>query len=140
MNTHKFYKAWLKVTAIAIAAFAPVFFFGSMVSTAGAAAWTLDFLSFPLDGNHQFVHPSTRFLSALTGGFLLGWGVMVWCLSVWVYDYAPEKVRRTVLAGILSWFCLDSLGSFLSGNASNVLFNILVLILAVGPLWKPAKN
>jgi hypothetical protein len=34
---------------------------------------------------------------------------------------------------------LDSAGSIASGNASNAFFNILVLLLAVGPLWRPAK-
>lgn len=64
---------------------------------------------------------------------------MVWCLSAWVYDLAPEPVRKTVLTGLLSWFVLDSCGSIASGNASNALFNLLVLLLAVGPLWRPAK-
>jgi hypothetical protein len=83
--------------------------------------------------------PDTRFLSALTGGFLLGWGVTIWGLSVWVYDKAPEFVRRSVLTGILCWFMLDSAGSVASGNAANVFFNVLVLLVAVGPLWRPVK-
>ena len=77
--------------------------------------------------------------SALTGGFLLGWGVMIWLLSIWVYDKAPEAVRKTVLIGILTWFVFDSSGSIASGNVSNALFNVLVLLLAVGPLWRPAQ-
>jgi hypothetical protein len=76
----------------------------------------------------------------LTGGFLLGWGVTIWCLSEWVYDAAPEGVRKTVLIGMLSWFFLDSAGSIASGNASNALFNIAVLLVAVGPMWRPAKD
>jgi hypothetical protein len=63
---------------------------------------------------------------------------MIWCLSTWVYDAAPEAVRRTVLASTLAWFVLDSTGSILSGNASNAAFDIPVLLLAVGPLWRPA--
>jgi hypothetical protein len=43
------------------------------------------------------------------------------------------------LAGVLAWFVLDSTGSVLSGNASNAFFNVLVLLLAVGPLWRPAS-
>ena len=109
-----------------------------MLPTSMPARWTLDLLSWPLDGAQTFTSSTTRFLSALTGGFLLGWGVMIWCLSAWVYDAAPEAVRRTVLTGMLSWFVLDSAGSIASGNASNALFNILVLLLAVGPLWRPA--
>jgi hypothetical protein len=138
--SHDFHKFWLKITAFVVASFAPVFFLGTMNSTLEPARLTLDLLSWPIDGQTTYASPDTRFLSALTGGFLLGWGVMVWCLSVWVYDHAPEAVRRTVLCGLLAWFVLDSSGSAASGNASNVLFNVLVLLLAVGPLWRPAKE
>ncbi|MEZ4687035.1 MAG: hypothetical protein R3B47_13490 [Bacteroidia bacterium] len=86
------------------------------------------------------MHPRTRVFTALTGGFLLGWGVTVWFLGKWVYDKAPEAVRRAVLVGLLSWFVLDSSGSIASGNASNAFFNVLVLLLAVGPLWLPARE
>ncbi|WP_208720608.1 hypothetical protein [Leptospira jelokensis] len=79
-------------------------------------------------------------MSALTGGFLLGWGVTVWMLAVLVYDKAPEEIRKAVLFGLLSWFVLDSAGSIASGNPSNALFNILVLLIGVGPLWIPAKK
>lgn len=138
--TQTFHKFWLKITAIVIGSFAPVFFLGTMLATSEPARFTLDLLGLPLDGVQNYNEPTTRFLSALTGGFLLGWGVMVWCLSAWVYDKAPEQVRRTVVAGVLSWFVLDSSGSIASGNASNAVFNIAVLLLAVGPLWRPAKE
>ncbi|HAH08663.1 MAG TPA: hypothetical protein DCL48_01035 [Alphaproteobacteria bacterium] len=138
--SRSFHKFWLKITAVIVGSFGPVFFLGTMLETAEPARFTLDLLSWPLDGATTYEHPDTRFLSALTGGFLLGWGVTIWCLSVWVYDAAPEAVRRTVLAGILSWFFLDSAGSIASGNASNALFNVAVLLAAVGPLWRPAKD
>jgi len=137
--SRKLHKLWLKVTAVVIGSFGPIFFLGTMVPTREPARLTLDVLSWPLDGATTYAHPDTRFLSALTGGFLLGWGVTIWCLSSWVYDLAPEAVRRCVLVGVLSWFFLDSAGSIASGNASNALFNIPVLLLAVGPLWTPAK-
>jgi hypothetical protein len=137
--TQQFHKSWLKVTAIVVGSFGPIFFLGTMLPTLEPARWTLDLLSWPLDGAQSYAASTTRFLSALTGGFLLGWGVTIWCLSAWVYDTAPEAVRRTVLTGMLSWFVLDSAGSIASGNASNAFFNILVLLLAVGPLWRPAS-
>lgn len=140
MMSHSFHKFWLKITAFVVGSFGPIFFLGTMPSTSESARWSLDLLSFPLDGAQQFTDPTTRFLSALTGGFLLGWGVMIWALSVWVYDKAPEACRRAVLSGLLAWFCLDSVGSITSGHASNVIFNLLVLMLAVGPLFGPAKH
>lgn len=100
----------------------------------------MDLLSWPIDGVTTWAHPDTHFLSALTGGFLLGWGVTIWVLSGAAYDAAPEAVRRGVLAGLLSWFFLDSAGSIASGNASNAVINVLVLLLAVGPLWRPATQ
>ena len=136
----KFHKFWLKITAIVVGSFGPVFFLGTMAASSEPARWTLDLLSWPLDGATTYASPDTRFLSALTGGFLLGWGVMIWLLSTWVYDKAPEAVRKTVLFGILSWFLLDSAGSIASGNPSNAFFNVLVLLLAVGPMWRSAKT
>ena len=138
--THRTHKFWLKLTAVVAGSFGPDFFLGTMTPTLDPARLTLDLLSWPVDGATTYASPDTRFLSALTGGFLLGWGVMIWCLSTWVYDAAPEGVRRTVLAGVLAWFVLDSAGSIASGNASNAVFNIIVLFIAVGPLWRPAKD
>lgn len=140
IRSHEFHKFWLKITAIVVASFGPIFFLGTMESTLEPARWTLDLLSWPLDGMTTYDSPDTRFLSALTGGFLLGWGVMIWCLSIWVYDKAPEEIRKSVLIGVLSWFILDSCGSIASGNASNVFFNIIVLLVGVGPLWWKAKD
>ncbi len=134
------HKLWLKVTAIVIGSFGPVFFLGTMPETMEPARLTLDILSWPLDGATTYASPDTRFLSALTGGFLLGWGVTIWCLSAWVYDLAPEPVRKAVLTGICSWFVLDSAGSIASGNESNALFNVAVLLIAAGPLWFPARD
>lgn len=138
--TQKFHKFWLKITAIVIGSFGPIFILGTMLTTSEPARWTLDLLSLPLDGVQNYNEPTTRFLSALTGGFLFGWGVMVWFLSSWVYDKAPDAVRKTVLVGVLSWFFLDSAGSIASGNPSNAIINILVLLITVGPLWRPARG
>jgi hypothetical protein len=138
--TQKFHKFWLKITAITVAIAAPIFFLGTMFSTSEPARLTLDLLSWPIDGSITYASSDTRFLSALTGGFLLGWGVMIWCLSNWVYDKAPEAVRKTVLVGLLFWFVLDSSGSIASGNTSNAVINVFVLLTAVGPLWRPAKG
>lgn len=138
--TNRFHKFWLKITALVVGSFGPVFFLGAMTETKEPARLTLDLLSWPLDGATTFAAADTRFLSALTGGFLLGWGVMIWCLSAWVYDAAPEGTRRAVVVGTLSWFFLDSAGSIASGNPSNAVFNMVVLLVAVGPLWIRART
>ncbi|NMR35533.1 hypothetical protein HIO71_15245 [Chryseobacterium aquaticum] len=138
--TQAFHKFYLKITAIVVGSFGPIFFLGTMLATSEPARWSLDLLSLPLDGLQNYEAPTTRFLSALTGGFLFGWGVCIWFLQKWVFDKAPNEVRKAVLAGLLAWFFLDSAGSVASGNVSNAFINILVLLIAVGPLWKASKN
>jgi len=133
-----FHKQWLKATAVIIGSFGPVFFLGTMPNTSGPARLTLDLLGWRW-GQTAYQSADIHFLSALTGGFLFGWGVMVWCLSSWVYDKAPEEVRRSVVSGLLAWFTLDSAGSIAAGAWPNALFNILVLLIGVGPLWRPAR-
>ena len=140
MMTRNLHEYWLKITAIAVGAFGPVFFLGTMEPTLEPARFTVDLISWPLDGLQTYQHPETRLMSALAGGFLVGWGVMIWFLSGPVYEAAPEGVRKAVLAGALAWFAVDSTGSVTSGNPVNVLFNIVFLLVAVGPFWWSAEK
>lgn len=138
-RTQSFHKFWLKITAILVASFAPICAIASIPEYSEPARWTLDLLSLPLDGKQTY-DASTRFLSAITGGFLLGFGVTIWNLSSKVYDKAPEMVRQSIVIGLCSWFFLDSTFSILSGNGSNALFNIVILLSFIGPLWLPAAD
>jgi len=138
--TEILHRRWLVFTSIIIGAFGPVFALGTMEPTLEPARLSLDILTWPIDGDITLAHAETRFLAALTGGFLLGWGVTIFCLARWVHPLAPDPVRKCVLAGLCAWFLLDSAGSIASGNATNVPFNMIVLLLAAGPLWWPART
>lgn len=134
------HRMWLQFTAIAIAGFGPLCTLATVPALDEPARWALDLLAWPLDGRERLDDPTTRFLSALTGGFLMGWGVLVWVLARHVHPLAPEPVRRAVLAGLLAWFLVDSTGSITSGNPINAGFNIVVLLILAGPLWWPARD
>ena len=123
-SSSSLHKRWLKVTAVVVGSFGPIFF----LSTLGGdfskpASWTLDVLGLYSIGENNFDAPTTKFLAALTGGFLFGWGVTIWKLGGVVYDAAPEATRQAVVTGLCSWAALDSLGSIASGNLPNVAFN-----------------
>lgn len=139
LTTLNGHKDWLRTTALVVGSSAPVLFLGSMAATAEPARFLIDMITWPL-GTVTFAALETRFLSAITAGFLLGWAVMIWCLRAWVYDAAPEGVRKSVVVGSVAWFVLDSLGVVLAGIPINVAFNVLVLLFAVGPLWWPARD
>lgn len=140
MITRELHRRWLRVTALIVGGFGPVFFLGTLPETSALPRLGLDLLAWPIDGAQSYDSATTRFLSALTGGFLLGWGVLIWALSGRAFDSAPDAIRRAVLAGLIAWFCLDSMGSVASGQPANVAFNVIVLLLAAGPLWFRAQD
>ncbi|MEM9010605.1 MAG: hypothetical protein AAGE18_05210 [Pseudomonadota bacterium] len=140
MASRAAHKTWLKVSAIVVGSFGPALSLATIPAFNEPARWGLDLLTWPLDGFPTYQAEEMRFLSALSGGFLAGWGVMIWCLSAWVHDLAPEAVRRVLLSSALVWFVVDSTGSVTSGHWPNVIWNILVLLLVVGPMWRPADD
>jgi hypothetical protein len=140
MATHAAHKRWLKVSAIVIGFFGPALTLGTIPASNELARLGLDILTWPIDGFPSYQSEEIRFLSALTGGFLVGWAVTVWLLSVHVYDHAPEGVRKSVLYGALAWFVFDSFGSITSGHWENAVWNVLVLLAVVGPMWTPARG
>lgn len=140
MNTHEAHKFWIKISAIVIGFFGPALTLGTIPATNELARLGLDILTWPIDGFPDYQSEEIRFLSALTGGFLIGWAVTLWTLSNLVYDHAPEAVRMSVVYGAGAWFLVDSLGSVMSGQWPNALWNILVLLLVVGPMWRPAQS
>ena len=140
MYSRKSHKTYLKFSAVLVMLYGPIFFLATFPATSEPLRFTTDLLMWPLDGAQSYDHPETIFIGALAGGFLFGWGVLIWHLSGEAYDAAPEAVRKAVFTGFLGWFVLDSAGSISSGNPSNALFNLLFLTLFVGPLWRPANR
>ena len=136
-RTHKF---WLKITAVLIILYAILFFLGTLKQTDKVIEFVLDVSSYPIDGLQNYETNSTVFLSALLGGILFGWGILIWFLSLKIYDIAPEQTRKIVLISLISWFLIDSVGSILSKNPNNAIANVFLLFVLVGPLWKPAKG
>lgn len=139
IHSHQFHKFYLKITAILVASFGPICAIGAIEGFSEPARWTLDILSWPLDGLQTY-DPSTRFLSAITGGFLFGFGVMIWNLSARLYDKDPEGVRKSVVIGLCAWFVVDSSASIASGNASNAIFNVFIILAFIGSLWWSARE
>jgi formate/nitrite transporter FocA (FNT family) len=138
--TKRIHKLWLKVTAVAIFGYAFLFSLGTIKMFEEPIRFILDISSFPLDNAQNYDAPTTVFLSAIIGGVLAGWGVMIWLMSVWFYDKSPEEVRKTVLIGLLVWFFVDSFGCIISGDSNNAMTNVVLLLFLVGPLWRNARE
>ena len=87
------HKLWLKVAAVVVGSFGPVFFLGTMPETMEPARLTLDLLSWPVDGATTYASPDTRFLSALTGGFLVAGSHACYAPPVLTANAMPRRQR-----------------------------------------------
>ena len=102
--------------------------------------WAFDFLNWPIDGNPGALNPAAKFMSAIGGGVLFGLGVLNWLLVAPAIETGERRILNAGLASVLSWFCVDSTGSVLSGNAANVFFNLVILALYVLPILAARRS
>ena len=117
-------------------------FFGLLIAiaTIPAAAAPVEFLAdlifFPLDGAQDIGAPETRLMSAISGGLLVGWGLMLWMMATRLYPADPALAKQLIVTSIVAWFIVDSTGSVLSGALLNALFNVSFLLIFCVPLWR----
>lgn len=131
-------RRWFTVAAVVIAGGAPVFSLGA-TQWSGITHWSLDLLSWPLDGDMALDDGGERLLAPILGGILLGWGVTMWGIGRYLYDAAPEAARKVGLIGTTSWLLLDSLGSLAAGIPANAVWNLLFYLIASFGFWRPAR-
>lgn len=129
---------WLKIgSAITI-------FFGVLIAVAalpaGAAPteFLADLIFYPIDGTQSVAAHETRLMSAIGGGVMAGWGLLLWKLSTTVFSQDPALARQLIVPSIITWFVIDSAGSVLAGAPLNALFNVSFLLIFCVPLWRSA--
>ena len=116
--------------------------FGLLIAVAAVPAlnapteYLLDLIYFPVDGAQTMDDPAHRLFSAISGGILAGWGVMLFLVARKLYPQDPELGRSIIIASVATWFVIDSAGSVLAGAPLNALFNVGFLLIFVLPVWK----
>ena len=116
-------------------------FFGLLIAIASipAAAAPVEILAdlifFPVDGAQEVGAPETRLMSAIGGGVMTGWGIMMWMLATRLYPKEPGLTKQLIVTAIVAWFVVDSTGSVMSGAPLNALFNVSFLLIFCVPLW-----
>ena len=93
-----------------------------------------DLLIWPVDGVETLAASETRLGFAISGGVLVGWGLMIWQLAGDPLARAPEAVRAIIRTSMLAWFFVDSAGSVAAGAVLNVLANLVFLALFLLPM------
>jgi hypothetical protein len=80
--------------------------------------------------------PETRLLSAIGGGVMVGWGVLLWMLSTQLFPSDQRLAAKLIIASIVTWFVIDSAGSIIVGAPLNAAFNVSFLLIFCVPLWR----
>ncbi len=107
---------------------------GSIPGFDAPTVLAFDLLSWPVDGAPGALNPTAKFMSAIGGGVLFGLGVINWLLVAPAIEAGERRILNAALASVFAWFAVDSTGSVLSGNAPNVVFNLVILALYVLPV------
>ncbi len=100
----------------------------------GLFGWFMDLLHLPLDGAQSFGADSERVLGAISGGLLIGMGLMVWQITTRIYAHDPATGSAIILWGIWGWYLTDSAGSILAGAWFNAVLNTGFLLMFVLPI------
>ena len=117
-------------------------FFGVLIAAAAtplAAAPTqflADLIFFPIDGAQNLAAPETRLISAIGGGVMAGWGVLLWMLSTKLFPSDQALAAKLIITSIATWFVIDSLASIIAGAPLNAVFYVTFLLIFCVPLWR----
>ena len=128
----------LKAASAITTAFGLLIAAAAMPAAQGPTAFLLDLIYWPVDGAQTLSGDGIRVLSAVAGGVMAGWGVLLWMLSADLYPADPVRGRKLILASIGTWFVVDSAMSVMAGAPLNALLNVSFLLLFLVPVWKPA--
>ena len=129
--------AWLKTGSAVTIGFGILIAAAAVPALQAPTALLLDLVFLPLDGAPSNGAAAARLLSAISGGVLVGWGLMIWLLATRLYAREPDICREIILTSIVSWFVIDSAMSVAAGAALNAIFNVGFLLVFAVPVWKP---
>ena len=73
-------------------------------------------------------------LSAVIGGTLFGWGLMIGLMSYRLMKVPEDWIWSVITISVIAWYILDTLGSLLASSSLNILLNTSILILALPPI------
>ncbi len=133
-------QAWLKGASALVIGFGAVVALAAHPVSAGIVSFFADLAFWPVDGQQRIATPEARLLSAIGGGVMAGWGVLLWLIATRLYAREPELARTMIALSIGTWFLVDSLGSITAGAPLNAVLNVSFVALFLIPLWRGASD
>jgi len=116
--------------------------FGILIAAAATplgaepAQFLADLIFFPIDGAQHLAASETRLISAIGGGVMAGWGVLLWMVSTHLFPSDDALATKLIISSIGMWFVIDGVGSIAAGAPLNAAFNVSFLLIFYIPLWR----
>lgn len=132
--THTAATRMLKTVSALSAAFGLAMVLALATPLAQALGFFLDLAYLPLDGGQRLQPGAASLMTAISGGLMCGFCVLIFLVTEHVYR--PDSVlgRRLLIPALLAWYVPDSLGSLAAGAWFNVVMNTPFLALFLVPL------
>jgi len=122
-------QAWVKAAAAVVAGVGLLIAIAAWPPLSGPVLFFADLFIWPLDGAQSLAAPETRVFMAISGGLMVGWGVTLWKLAVYLMPIDAAAVRQITMTGLYCWFAVDSIGSIMAGVPLNAVANISFVVL-----------
>ncbi|MDC0656534.1 excinuclease ABC subunit A [Leisingera sp. SS27] len=132
--THTAATRLLKTVSILGAAFGLALVLALATPLGRALDLFLDLAFLPLDGAQALSPGAAALMTAISGGLMCGFCVLIYLVTEHIYSADPALGRRLLLPALLAWYIPDSLGSLAAGAWFNVVMNTAFLGLLVVPL------
>ncbi len=125
---------WMQAASAIVIGFGALIALGAHPDLNGILVFLADVMIWPYDGAQTGETSEFRLLSAIAGGVMVGWGLMLWILSGRGMREAPELSKTIILVSLWCWFIVDTTGSIIAQAYLNGLGNALFLAAFVLPL------
>lgn len=119
-----FQQRWMIVWAWLCIGFGAMFALAAVPRLSGPALLFLDVVFWPLDGRPAAIGPEAAFATGIAGALTVTLGVIVLGLARDADLSRRPAVWRAVTTGLVAWFIVDSLASYVTGAGMNVLGNV----------------
>ena len=127
---------WLRAASTIVIGFGVLIALSSYPPAGFATGFLIDLIFWPIDGAQDISQPATRFVFAVSGGVMIGWGLLLWQIVTRLLPKDPSLARSMILASVGIWFVTDSLASVVAGAPLNALLNVPFLLIFALPLWR----
>ncbi len=127
---------WLRAASALVIGFGVLVVVAAYPATAGLTMFLIDFILWPIDGAQSGVTPELQLIFAISGGIMVGWGVLLWLIATRLYPREPQLARSMILVSVGIWFIVDSTASIVAGAPLNALLNTSFLLMFGLPLWR----